>query len=313
MQDDNEIITDFPWTNPPANCAIAITGKAFNYLVHNPLKQHILQRILIKAQIYARMSPDDKATLVDRLQILCETEVGMCGDGANDCGALKTADMGISLSEAEASIAAPFTSQIQDISSVIILLKEGRCALVTSFQVFKYIELYALIQFSSVIILYTIGGALSNWQYLYSDLIISIPFILFMGQTGPYKKLSTYLPPGSLLSLPVLISVVFAILIQFFGQLFIFLYIRTQEFYIERPPKPFNRFDPIDDVQNYEGTACFQVSMFMYIIMGIAFSRSKPFRKAIYTNWLFSLDIICVAILSVYLTFTQYPWFLNLM
>jgi len=127
------------------------------------------------------MSPDDKATLVDRLQILCETEVGMCGDGANDCGALKTADMGISLSEAEASIAAPFTSQIQDISSVIILLKEGRCALVTSFQVFKYIELYALIQFSSVIILYTIGGALSNWQYLYSDLIISIPFILFMG------------------------------------------------------------------------------------------------------------------------------------
>ena len=57
----------------------------------------------------------------------------MCGDGANDCGALKAADVGISLSEAEASIAAPFTSKIQDISCIIKLLREGRASLVTSF------------------------------------------------------------------------------------------------------------------------------------------------------------------------------------
>ena len=79
------------------------------------------------------MSPDDKAFLVENLQKHLKVEVGMCGDGANDCGALKTADMGISLSEAEASIAAPFTSKIQDISCVIRVLKEGRAALTTSF------------------------------------------------------------------------------------------------------------------------------------------------------------------------------------
>ena len=78
----------------------------------------------------------------------------MCGDGANDCGALKQADAGISLSEAEASIAAPFTSKIQDISCVVTLLREGRCSLATTFSGFKFIELYSLIQYMTVLLLY---------------------------------------------------------------------------------------------------------------------------------------------------------------
>lgn len=87
----------------------------------------------MKAQVFARMSPLDKEWLVESLKEVLDQQIGMCGDGANDCGALKTADVGISLSEAEASIAAPFTSKVQDIGCVITLLREGRCAMTTSF------------------------------------------------------------------------------------------------------------------------------------------------------------------------------------
>jgi hypothetical protein len=44
---------------------------------------------------------------------------------ANDCGALKAAHAGISLSEAEASVASPFTYNEANISCVPRLIQEG--------------------------------------------------------------------------------------------------------------------------------------------------------------------------------------------
>ena len=53
---------------------------------------------------------------------------------------------------------------------IIVLL---RCALVTSFGVFKYMALYSMIQFASVLILYSNKTNLGDTQFLYIDLVIT--------------------------------------------------------------------------------------------------------------------------------------------
>lgn len=121
----------------------ALSGKSFHVI--SQYFSSLLPKILINGTIFARMSPGQKSSLVEEFQKL-DYFVGMCGDGANDCGALKMAHVGISLSEQEASVASPFTSKTPNIECVPHLIKEGRAALVTSFCMFKYMALYSMIQ-----------------------------------------------------------------------------------------------------------------------------------------------------------------------
>lgn len=72
--------------------------------------------------------------------------------------ALKAAHVGISLSEAEASVAAPFTANTPDIRCVPAVICEGRAALTTNFSMFKYMALYSIVQFVSVLILYKVSA-----------------------------------------------------------------------------------------------------------------------------------------------------------
>lgn len=100
-----------PWHYLDNDVEVALTGPAFRFIRNNKEKDpYTYHSVCTKAQVFARMSPLDKEWLVLSLGEILKQNIGMCGDGANDCGALKTADVGISLSEAEASIAAPFTS-----------------------------------------------------------------------------------------------------------------------------------------------------------------------------------------------------------
>ena len=59
----------------------------------------LLKLILNKGRIFFRMSPKDKVDLVNFFKEDKNSIVAMCGDGANDCGALLSADVGISVKQ----------------------------------------------------------------------------------------------------------------------------------------------------------------------------------------------------------------------
>ena len=68
-------------------------------------------------------------------------------------------------------------------------------------------------EFICVTFLYFTLSNMADYQYLYIDLFIIIPLSMLMGYTEPYPVLTPHLPSASLLSLPVLTSVIGLILI----------------------------------------------------------------------------------------------------
>ncbi|KAL9932858.1 hypothetical protein V8E36_008113 [Tilletia maclaganii] len=285
---------------------LALTGDVFRWMIDfAPVET--LRRMLIKGTIFARMSPDEKHELVERLQILGYT-VGMCGDGANDCGALKAADIGISLSEAEASVAAPFTSRIPDITCVIEVIKEGRAALVTSFSCFKYMALYSLIQFTSITILYNLASSLGDFQFLYIDLFIILPVAVAMARTLPYPDIHPKRPTANLVSKKVLTSMLGQVIICACVQLFTFLYTRAQPWY--DPPE----LNPDElNVINPENSSLFLVSSFQYILVAGVFSVGPPYRKPMYTNPMLMLSLAVLTAFSLYFLFVPSGWFFDIL
>ncbi|KIK97368.1 hypothetical protein PAXRUDRAFT_765457 [Paxillus rubicundulus Ve08.2h10] len=276
---------------------LVVTGDVFRWMInYAPLET--LQRMLARVQVFARMSPDEKNEVVERLQTLGYT-VLMCGDGANDCAALKAADVGISLSEAEASVAAPFTSNTPDINCVIEVIKEGRAALVTSFSCFKYMALYSLIQFTTVTLLYSFASSLGDFQFLYIDLFIIIPVAVSMGRTLPFPKIYSKRPTASLVSRKVLVSLVGQIVITSAVQSFAFFWVRRQEWYTPPPVDDPNGKDAHLNANNYENTVLFLVSCFQYILVAAVFSIGPPYRKSVWTNGWLMVSIIALSLFNL--------------
>lgn len=302
---DSETLTPLHTKDYNSNYKLAITGGIFKYLLSNFRDHESFSKLLLNCEIFARMSPDEKHELVNQLQKIDYT-VGFIGDGANDCGALKAANVGVSLSEAEASIAAPFTSRIFEISCLLNVIREGRSSLVTSFSSFKFMSLYSAIQFITVTILYKRGTNLGDFQFLYIDMVLILPLAIFQSWSKPSEKIIIKRPTANLVSAKILITLVFNILTLLIFQVLLWKLIQTESWY-ERPV-------PGDDenVKSYDNSVLFLFSNFQYILISLLLTEGKPYREPIHKNRPYLINVtICILLSSLLFTIDSNSGFGN--
>ncbi|XP_075970518.1 polyamine-transporting ATPase 13A3-like isoform X2 [Anticarsia gemmatalis] len=279
---------------------LALEGKTWAVIrTHYP---ELMPTILSRGMVFGRFGPDQKTQLVTALQGE-ELNVGMCGDGANDCGALKAAHVGISLSEADASVAAPFTSQEQNIRCVILLALEGRCALSTSFAIFKYMALYSLIQFFSILILYNFYSILGNNQFLYIDLVLTTLLALSLGRAAPGPLLTRQSPPVSLVALASILPLVMQVSLVLLMQVAPIYLLYTQPWF-----KPVEGGPDVEQVLCWENTVIFIISSFQYLIMACVYAKGWPFRQPFCANYYMVITLLTQSVFVIVLLLCPWDW-----
>ena len=188
-----------------SNSCFAITGSTFKILydlsqrylteINDENKEYhdIFIKIISNTLVFARMQPEHKTLLIQCLKKQNKI-VAMCGDGVNDVGALRSADVGISLGADQSSASAHFMSTGQDIKCLLKLLCEGKACVSNFLACYKFMLLLSLIKFISCNFLFQIDSILTNNQTILVDLFIMLPNSALISLTKPSTVLSEQRP-----------------------------------------------------------------------------------------------------------------------
>lgn len=207
---------------------LCVTGENLSAIISDPQ--------FFKCKVFARVSPAQKEIVIAKLNEK-HTSI-MCGDGTNDVGALKRAHAGISLVNkpvaitpaktptqtmpsdlvelGDASMAAHFTSKVSTIKAVKHLIQQGRCTLVTTYQMYRILALNCLFSAYNLSVMYLDGIKFGDTQATVSAIFISV-FFFFVSRAQPVDKLSKYHPPTSVFEAHIIVSVFGQFLVQLIG------------------------------------------------------------------------------------------------
>jgi len=176
----------------------------------------------------------------------------------------------------DASIASPFTCKSSSISPVIDILRQGRCTLVTTHQMFKILALHCLIYAYSLSVLYLDGIKFGDMQATIIGFLTALCF-LFISRSKPLEKLSAQRPPTSVFNL----YMGFSVLGQFVIHLAVLIYVvqHAQTLSGGVKPKPDADFAP-----SLVNSAVFLIMAIMQVATFAINYEGHPFMEGLAAN-----------------------------
>jgi len=259
---------------------LAITGKAYDTL----RASGDLARLLLFVRVFARVNPANKIDVVEQF-VERGLITGMCGDGGNDCGALRAAHAGMALSDAEASVVSPFTSKAKSCMSVVDLLREGKAALHTNLSSYKFLIMYG--QLFSVWKLFSFArGVLPAMMcYLMVDVIAVVGLTYALTCAHPKEKLQPERPTASLFSPTTLSSVLGNLIVNLSFYFAIQFWIPSLPGYLKWPADLSSGSYWWVNGDNWESTGIYWPIYFQFITSAYIFGFGAQYKKAVLFNW----------------------------
>jgi cation-transporting ATPase 13A3/4/5 len=175
------------------------------------------------------------------------------------------------------------------------VLCEGRGALATCFQLFRFMALYSMIQFGCCIMLYFKGSNLGDSQFLNQDMFLVFPLVVLMGETYAADTLTVDRPSSDLLSVSNLFSVAAHVFICLGFQLYTYLSCALQPGYEALPNDNFL-------AHSWHVTSLYLLGNFQYVLVAALFSSGSVWKKPLAANrrlfcWLIFAAGFCLFLL----------------
>ncbi|KAG4300765.1 hypothetical protein PCK1_002842, partial [Pneumocystis canis] len=177
----------------------------------------------------------------------------------------------------DASCAAPFTSKLSNVVAIVNIIRQGRCTLVATIQMYKILALNCLISAYSLSVLYLDGIKFGDGQVTISGMLMSACF-LYISKARPVQELSKERPQSNIFN----IYIVGSILGQFLIHVLALIYTK---YYVSLFEKPIENVDLESDFSPSLLNSAIYLLQFMQQISTFTVNyQGRPFRESIREN-----------------------------